>query len=629
MRKIKKSYIALFLGIILILNPSIVSYSFDNKEVKNVDTKQDNQLKDVVYLTGGQGPTFQGDGTLSNPYQNIKTALDNVKQGGTIKITGKFRYWKYEETPSLLNRPLIIDKEVTIVGAEGNNEFLVRAPIQLGANVTFANLNMQFWASNELMPGVPDSGLPQTPVDEGTQFRSGRTIYLAGYKLTLDNINTCINVISYQREYRPYISGGTFIEGGQTGPKAVLEVKNLNSGTEFAGIYAGDYWVQRNYPVELNVKGRVLDKTIHSGGIMVPSKSDVVINLGNKTRVNTINTEKHDANVDVNIKGGGGMTNATLNGIRNLTIESGEIVELKKDSKFEVENITLKSNSLLDLRKINGNAKINGNFIGETNSSIDAGSIYLDNGKILEVGGDVEGTTILNKFRLEVIPVKENATYIRAKANATGDFVIKPNYQQSHYKLVKNINDGSYTTWNVTRNDISNKDIFKEIRWTNEDNVILKPSSSEDYIFYYEFINDKDEVYVPVVDDWKDISVTLTRKNGTVLNLDDNFDEDMSMGTYVDHDKPYVLLQFSPQFINKNMPEELTLKINHKDEKAISRKIYVGEKKPTTTILDLATAASKYNLQKGQDGYEDIYDLNNDGIIDIFDIVAISKSMTN
>lgn len=77
---------------------------------------------------------------------------------------------------------------------------------------------------------------------------------------------------------------------------------------------------------------------------MVPSKSNVTINLSSKTGVDIINTEKHDATVDVNIKDGANLEYAELNGIRNLNIESGSIVALKKDSKFEVENLTLRNN---------------------------------------------------------------------------------------------------------------------------------------------------------------------------------------------------------------------------------------------------------------------------------------------
>ena len=99
MRRRKKRYIALLIGAAIIFNQPMVSYSY-NKGAESIDLSSANQLREVVYLTGGQGATSIGDGTLNNPYQNIKTALNNVKQGGTIIITGIFKYWEYEETSS-------------------------------------------------------------------------------------------------------------------------------------------------------------------------------------------------------------------------------------------------------------------------------------------------------------------------------------------------------------------------------------------------------------------------------------------------------------------------------------------------------------------------------------------------
>ena len=634
MKKARKSLIALSLGAILGINPAISCYSLEVGSTEAISERAA-QLKDVVYLTEGQGPVSQGSGTAQNPYTNIKTALNNVKPGGTIKIVGEFNYWVYEETPDLLNRPLIIDKEVTIEGAGINNPFLVRAPIQLAADVTFKNINLQMWASNELMPGVPDFGLPQTPVDEGTKFRSGRTIYLAGHKLTLQNVDTHVYTDSFQSEYYPYISAGTFIEGGKTGDKAVLEVIDPNvylptgtiAGTVFQGIYAGDYWVERDYPVELNIKGQVLDKTIYTGGIMASSKSDVTINLSKKTGVNTINTDNHNGSVTVNINDGASLSDAEFNGVTNLNIGSGSIVELKKDSKFEVENLTLRNNSLLDFREISGNPKVTGNFTGETNNDLKGGSIYLDNGKVLEINGDVEGTTLLNSLRVETILLQDNATYIKAKENATGNFIIEPKFEQRYYDFIKNTNDEGYTTWKTFR-DIN---AFKEFRWVNnDDDVILNPEA-KCYNFYFNFINSNDEVYETVREDWEDVTVTLTRENGTVFDENFDFDGDIEfIGDIEDeYGKRCSMLMFTEDFIKKNTSEELILKIAHKDGSYITKRIYVGKEKPDVSILDVAKVANKYNLRKGENGYLDSCDLNKDDVIDIYDITIISQYMSN
>ena len=215
------------------------------------------------------------------------------------------------------------------------------------------------------MPGVPDSGLPGEPVDEGINFRSGRSIYLAGNTLTMDNVDTRIQTISFQERYRPYISGGTFLDEGTTGPKSVLNVVNPNSGTEFAGIYAGDYWKERSYPVELNIRGKVLDKTIHTGGIIEPFHGDVEVNIYKGANSSIIDMDNHDGNIDVNIKENVFLEDADFTGIRNLTIESMAKVSLGNSKEFNIDNITLQRNGLLDLRKVTGNAIVNGDFIGD------------------------------------------------------------------------------------------------------------------------------------------------------------------------------------------------------------------------------------------------------------------------
>lgn len=48
---------------------------------------------------------------------------------------------------------------------------------------------------------------------------------------------------------------------------------------------------------------------------------------------------------------------------------------------------------------------------------------------------------------------------------------------------------------------------------------------------------------------------------------------------------------------------------------------------PEEPIVDLAKVASKYNKQKGDAAYDPDCDLNNDGIIDLFDLVIVAKQM--
>ena len=44
-------------------------------------------------------------------------------------------------------------------------------------------------------------------------------------------------------------------------------------------------------------------------------------------------------------------------------------------------------------------------------------------------------------------------------------------------------------------------------------------------------------------------------------------------------------------------------------------------------MVDLAKVAERYNLKKGELKFDDKYDLNKDGIIDIYDIVIVAKDI--
>ena len=166
-------------------------------------------------------------------------------------------------------------------------------------------------------------------------------------------------------------------------------------------------------------------------------------------------------------------------------------VSLGNSKEFNIDNITLQRNGLLDLRKVTGNAIVNGDFIGDitsdSNEDILGGAIRLHDNQVLDVIGDVIGTTRLNSYsnyEFDKIPLKDNHIYIKAKENAKGDFKIYPGYIQSDYRLEKSVNN-SRTTWTAIRD----KSIFKEFRWNGSDNDnIINPEEDKDYIYPIEFI---------------------------------------------------------------------------------------------------------------------------------------------
>ncbi|MCU9938823.1 hypothetical protein NWQ34_04335 [Mycoplasmopsis felis] len=107
-----------------------------------------------------------------------------------------------------------IDKSLTFEGENGIDlkEINIRGNnLVLGADLTFKNLKLNFTAEN-----------------------ANSNIYLSGYKLVLDNVDTVLNF--QQRNERPNIHTNNF-NNSITGNKSELIVKSVNNETKFKSIY--------------------------------------------------------------------------------------------------------------------------------------------------------------------------------------------------------------------------------------------------------------------------------------------------------------------------------------------------------------------------------------------------------
>ena len=72
--------------------------------------------ENIIYLKDGEGEG--GNGTLNNPYLNIRTALKNIKDGQTLFLIDTVQYTKYEKGTDGSALPLIknrlIDLEICL-----------------------------------------------------------------------------------------------------------------------------------------------------------------------------------------------------------------------------------------------------------------------------------------------------------------------------------------------------------------------------------------------------------------------------------------------------------------------------------------------------------------------------------
>lgn len=598
-----KQNLSLLLSCVLILTNVANTYALSSiRADKNINiTARETSQANVVYLKNGEGSLTLGNGTVNNPYQNIRTALKNIKNGQTLKLVGTVSYTKYEVDNEKAPLPLMIDKNITIEGSSGKlptdvdaDGLVVRAPIQLGANVTFKNIKLQLVPQVVLGAGGRQNIL-------GAQSPMAATIFAAGNTLTLDNVNTKVGTNSLQDKDRPYISGGTYKNNGTLGEKSVINIINPNSQTKFAAIYAGDYWNDRNIDVEINLNSSVLNNKIYTGGFSKKLTGNVSVRLGDKSNIYSFDKTNHSGNLNVTVDKDSYMDNLDINGIDELTLDENAKVILKKGSDLNIKNINIKKDSVLDLRKGN-NLNLKGNLTGANNVN-NAGCVLIASTQTLNISNEVIGITKLNHLNtIYSQVVANNHQYVKANKSSNGDFVLD-NIVHRGYILEKNIS-GNNKIWTVVKGN----NIFKDFIWGNEYNEIIKPSKYKDYDISLSFINDKGANYIPYNQDWDDFEFTLKKADGTILDEYSALD-DMDICFIVN----YLSGEITLNILNENYEGKVRLSVKNKvaNKSAIKDIIISKEKivepKPETPnkpeekpnkVLGIKATSNSYNSIK-------------------------------
>ena len=598
-----KQNLSLLLSCVLILTNVANTYALSSiRADKNINiTARETSQANVVYLKNGEGSLTLGNGTVNNPYQNIRTALKNIKNGQTLKLVGTVSYTKYEVDNEKAPLPLMIDKNITIEGSSGKlptdvdaDGLVVRAPIQLGANVTFKNIKLQLVPQVVLGAGGRQNIL-------GAQSPMAATIFAAGNTLTLDNVNTKVGTNSLQDKDRPYISGGTYKNNGTLGEKSVINIINPNSQTKFAAIYAGDYWNDRNIDVEINLNSSVLNNKIYTGGFSKKLTGNVSVRLGDKSNIYSFDKTNHSGNLNVTVDKDSYMDNLDINGIDELTLDENAKVILKKGSDLNIKNINIKKDSVLDLRKGN-NLNLKGNLTGANNVN-NAGCVLIASTQTLNISNEVIGITKLNHLNtIYSQVVANNHQYVKANKSSNGDFVLD-NIVHRGYILEKNIS-GNNKIWTVVKGN----NIFKDFIWGSEYNEIIKPSKYKDYDISLSFINDKGANYIPYNQDWDDFEFTLKKADGTILDEYSALD-DMDICFIVN----YLSGEITLNILNENYEGKVILSVkNKKTNKSASKDIIISkekivEPKPETPnkpeekpnkVLGIKATSNSYNSIK-------------------------------
>ncbi len=514
MRKITASALC-GLAVFGAVNGEIPAYSAEIN-VPNDSIRQENiKSSQEIYLEAGEGTLGLGDGSKENPYKNIRTALENIKDGQTLVLVGKVVYTDYKTHVDNSALPLFIDKDITITGISESSSLTLRAPIQLGADVEFKDMKLEMVPEVSLGGGSDGSSSRKL----GADVPRSATVFVAGHSLTLNNVDTTQGTNPEQYNQRPYISGGAFKGQGELGDKSIINIINPNEETKISAIYAGDYYNDMDMDVEINIDGKLIDTELYTGGVgNNVLKGKVTVNLSGKSNVTSFSKENHEGELNVTFNKGYLTSIMNFDDIDTLTLEEDSRATLPENGIFNVKDVILNKNSVLDFRKMDNNPIVNGNFTGVKNQNdpLECGVIILNTDQTLNIGGAVTGLTRLNSNGVENIDTfKSGHQYVNADLNSTGDFSIEGT-QYTRFVLNKN-EEVDKITWTA---DCVDKEI-KEVRWAGGEDKIVNPQIGEYYAYPIEFIDVDGKAYKPSLDQlYNEFSYVLIKQDNTEIEAD-------------------------------------------------------------------------------------------------------------
>ena len=521
-----------------------------------------------VYVSDGEGELGVGDGTISSPYQNIRTALKQIQSGQTLVLLGTVKFTHYDVEEDASPKPLFINKDITITGDTEEATLLTRTTIQLGADVTFKNMHLE----------MVTSGGRST------------TIYAAGHTLVLDGVNTKLGTNSLQDDIRPYISGGAYKgTDGILGDHAVIKVIHPTDQTRLSAIYAGDYWKNSKMPVDIELDGKLVDTVIHTAGADgYGLEGDVSVKLGKKNNVTQFDTAGHTGKLSVTIQEDVYSDTIDLDGVDELVLEKGARVIIPKDSTFEAGNVTVEKNAVLDFRVMTGDPVVTGDFAGAAAQSGEScGAVLIGNEQTLRVAGIVSGLTRLNTNGAQsVARFVEGHVYVEAGKDSTGNFTIEGT-QYTDFTLERQTTDEKIQ-W-VVQKQVADDTAFQNFEWKGGSDTICQ--TGEEYYYPIEFVNKKGESYKPgILELLNDFEFTLKKYDGGEIGLEEDAFLDWDESTLGDDSSDLIRLTL----ILYKMDGNLVLKVTHLSSgQSIEKNISVGVTPmvtPTATPTQAPTA---------------------------------------
>lgn len=515
----KKVTVAALCGLAVVgsMNSEIPAYAAQINVSKDSIKEENARTSQLVYVENGEGDKDAGTGKEDSPYQNIRTALEEIKSGQTLVLVKNVVYTKYEEHIDKSALPLFIDKNIKIVGKDEDSSLTLRAPIQLGADVEFSNFKLDMVTATI----IGDGSQGNTSGIFGDKDIHGMTIYAAGHTLTLNDVDTTLGEA-------PVISAGRFKGQGELGDKATININSSKYDCEIKRIYCGDYSAPIKMDVDINLKGKI-NTDLYTGGLNNQLEGNVTVSFSEDSYLKNINKDNHNGNLNYVLERGYFTANNNFNGIDKLTLEEGSKINLTNNTVFNVNDVELMKDATIDFSSMKNSPEINGDLIGvaKDDNTGDYGKIILNYDHTLNIAGKVSGTTIINSSPVFVA----KGQYVIADADSDGDFIIHNEALGKRFYLVKNNNENQ-TTWTINRSDKKIKDFL----WTDGQDIITNPEFNDDeLILEIEFRDNENNIYNPSIEEIFDqFSCTLIANDGSEFEAET--DEDSPIKLYYGED---------------------------------------------------------------------------------------------
>lgn len=420
----KRKILTMLLSLILVAG-SVPSETFSlelsDELLSNID--YDNLSGKEELLEDGMTPQFLAELKSSNSitvtthsqlFAAVQQGIQNIKVKGILTLSDK----NGADADGRI-RPIMIKSGITIEGIGSDPNIFLRGPLQLEGDVTIKNIGLKFNSSDSL----------------GSEPH--REIFLAGHKLTLDNVSTYLKgdngslggFGSSEDELLPTVYAGAYRRiNSNMGNSASLIVQNSTQNTMFKDIYmshnAGQYeMVGYNGAATLELGAKALVR----GGIYTDK---------NNTAKITLNSTSGGESSRIKKLIGNDKTTLTLNNIffDGANVENvGDIILSGQSAKFKplsgtFKKISVPANTVVDFSNV-GNVQIQ-DFIG-------GGKVVLDpNGSVeIEKISSQNPTTIVAGDILNPKDFVSGHFYIRSQNATNGKYFILDSHYDTKFAL--------------------------------------------------------------------------------------------------------------------------------------------------------------------------------------------------